>query len=260
MTALRADSLRCSGVIAAALAGPPLLPPFLPSLERCSRSSFDTFVMRASYTKTAHEVNRTFPLNCVSRSRIVALDMNTLSKEKQAAILAAHVEGASIRSMERMTGVHRDTIMRLIVRVGESCARLLDQRIQDVRAKRIQADEIWTYVFKKQARLNTSDHPDMGDQYVFVALDPDTKLVISHLVGKRDAASAYWFIRDLRDRVQGRPQVTTDGFRPYLPAIESCFGAESTSPAWRKARTCLRHKRPTQPTTVLRGGPRTSRL
>lgn len=100
------------------------------------------------------------------------------------------------------------------------------ERIKNVPAKRIQADEIWTYVFKKQARLNTEDHPDMGDQYVFVGMDADTKLIISHLVGKRDAASAYYFIRDLKNRVQGRPQVTTDGFKPYINAIEDCFGAD----------------------------------
>jgi IS1 family transposase len=152
--------------------------------------------------------------------------MNILSREKQAAIIAAHVEGSSIRSIERMTGVHRDTIMRLIVRTGEGCARLLDEKVKNVPAKRIQADEIWTYVFKKQARLSTEDHPDMGDQYVFVGMDADTKLIISHLVGKRDATSAYYFIRDLKDRVHGRPQVTTDGFRPYIGAIEDCFGAD----------------------------------
>lgn len=226
MTAFRADSLRCSGVIAAALAGPPFLPPFLPSLDRYARSSFGTFAMPESYTKPAHEVKQRFPLTYVSGSRIVADVMNILPQDKQATIIAAHVEGSSIRSMERMTGVHRDTIMRLIVRTGEGCAKLLDERVRNVQAKRIQADEIWTYVFKKQARLTSDDHPDMGDQYVFVGMDADTKLVISHLVGKRDAASAFYFIRDLKDRVQGRPQVTTDGFRPYITAIEDCFGAD----------------------------------
>ena len=95
-----------------------------------------------------------------------------------------------------------------------------------VPAQRIQVDEIWTYVFKKQARLSSLDHPDMGDQYVFIGMDADTKLVISHLVGKRDATSAYNFMRDLKDRVKGRPQVTTDGFRPYINAVEDTFGAD----------------------------------
>jgi len=225
MTALRADSLRCSGVIAAALAGPPFFPPFLPSLERYSRNSSDGLLDMTALYQNGFRISRRFLLTYVSRSRIVA-DMNTLPKDKQAAIIRAHVEGNSIRSMERMMGVHRDTIMRLIVKTGQGCAQLLDERIKNILAQRIQADEIWTYVFKKQARLSTEDHPDMGDQYVFVAMDVDTKLIISHLVGKRDAASAYYFIRDMKDRVQGRPQVTTDGFRAYLPAMEDCFGAD----------------------------------
>jgi IS1 family transposase len=182
--------------------------------------------MPEAYTKPAHEVKQRFPLTYVSGLRIIHDVMNVLPHDKQAAIIAAHVEGSSIRSIERMTGVHRDTIMRLIVRTGQGCARILNETVKNVPAKRIQADEIWTYVFKKQARLNTEDHPEMGDQYVFVAMDADTKLVISHLVGKRDATSAYYFIRDLKDRVQGRPQVTTDGFRPYVSAIEDCFGAD----------------------------------
>jgi IS1 family transposase len=182
--------------------------------------------MAKDYTKPAHEVKQRFLLTYVSGSRIIRDVMNVLSSDKQVTIIAAHVEGSSIRSIERMTGVHRDTIMRLIVRTGQGCARILDETVKNVPAKRIQADEIWTYVFKKQARLNTEDHPDMGDQYVFVGMDADTKLVISHLVGKRDAASAYYFIRDLKDRVQGRPQVTTDGFKPYISAIEDCFGAD----------------------------------
>src|ERR1039458_3810060 len=112
MTALRADSLRCSGVIADALASPPLRPPFLPSLERYSRNSADgLFPMSRVYTKTAFVVKRRFSLTCVDGLWIV-VDMNTLPKDKQAVIIRAHVEGNSIRSMERMTGVHRDTIMR----------------------------------------------------------------------------------------------------------------------------------------------------
>ena len=203
MTALRADSLRCSGVIADALASPPLRPPFLPSLDKYSRSSADgLLVMPKVYTKSAYVIKQRFLLTYVGCLRIV-MDMNTLSKDKQATIIRAHVEGNSIRSMERMTGVHRDTIMRLVVRIGQGCAQLLDERIKNVSANRIQADEIWTYVFKKQARLSSDDHPDMGNQYVFVGMDADTKLVISYLVGKRDAASAYYFIRDMKDRVRG---------------------------------------------------------
>jgi IS1 family transposase len=153
--------------------------------------------------------------------------VNTLPIDKKLAILSAHVEGVSIRSTERMTGVHRDTITRLVVGLGEGCARLLDRLVQRVPAKRVQVDEIWTYVFKKDARLSCDDdHAEMGDQYVFIGMDADTKLVISHLVGKRDATTAFYLISDLKDRLAHRIQLTTDGFRPYLTAVEDNFGAD----------------------------------
>jgi IS1 family transposase len=88
-------------------------------------------------------------------------------------------------------------------------------------------DEIWTYVFKKQARLTVYENAaGIGDQYVFVGLDSDTKLVISHLVGKRDSTSAYYFMRDLKDRLANRVQLTTDGFSPYINAVDNTFGAD----------------------------------
>ncbi len=153
--------------------------------------------------------------------------LNTLPIDKKLAVLTAHAEGASIRSMERMTGVHRDTITRLVASLGEGCSRLLDRMVRRVRTKRVQVDEIWTYVFKKEARLNGEDnHAEMGDQYVFIGMDADSKLVISHLVGKRDAATAFYLIQDLKDRVAHRIQLTTDGFRPYLMAVEDNFGAD----------------------------------
>lgn len=153
--------------------------------------------------------------------------MNTLPYAKKIEVLKAHAEGASIRSIERMTGVHRDTIMRLILSIGEACSRFLDNTVRQVKAHRIQVDEIWTYVFKKEARIGEDGRRSgYGDQYVFIALDADTKLVISHLVGKRDAATAFYLIQDLRDRLVYRVQLTTDGFRPYLAAIEDNFGAD----------------------------------
>jgi IS1 family transposase len=184
--------------------------------------------MPLAYTEPAQVVKQRFPLTYVSGSRIIRDVMNVLAQDRKLAVIAAHVEGNSIRSIERMTGVHRDTIMRLILSVGDNCARLLDERIRSVRAQRVQVDEIWTFVFKKQARLNGDGfaHPEMGDQYVFIGIDADTKLVISHLVGKRDAATAFYFIRDLKERLANRVQLTTDGFRPYLGAVEDAFGAD----------------------------------
>ena len=156
--------------------------------------------------------------------------MNNLKKDKQLAVISALVEGVSIRSIERMTGVHRDTIMRLLNRVGERCSRLLDQHVVGFHSRLIQVDEIWTFCKKKEQRLTDQEqtNPELGDQYVFVAIDAETKLVPTFSVGKRDSENAHRFIQDLRERLNGngRIQLTTDGFRPYLPAVESAFGSE----------------------------------
>lgn len=149
--------------------------------------------------------------------------MNVLSKDKQLAVLSALVEGNSIRSVERMTGVHRDTIMRLLQAAGEGCQRLLNERMKNVPAKLVQVDEIWTYVQKKQKHVTPADGPEVGDQYVFVALDADSKLIPSFVVGKRDAPTAQVFIRDLHDRLASRVQLTTDGFSPYRDAVERAW-------------------------------------
>jgi len=153
--------------------------------------------------------------------------MNVLSKEKQVQVISAIVEGNSIRSTERMTGVHRDTIMRLVTRVGGSCVHLLDEKMRRLPCRLIQCDEIWSFVYAKQKHLNGHhNHLTMGDQYVFVALDAETKLVPSFLVGKRSPENAYHFMADLQGRLARRVQLTTDGFRPYLTAVEDTFGAD----------------------------------
>jgi IS1 family transposase len=153
--------------------------------------------------------------------------MNNLSNEKQRTAIQAIIEGNSLRSTERMTGIHRDTLMRLLVRVGNGCVQFLDSHIRAVPSEKVQVDEIWTYVFKKQARLTVKENAaGIGDQYVFVGLDSDTKLVISHLVGKRNSTSAYYFMRDLKGRLANRVQLTTDGFSPYINAVDDTFGAD----------------------------------
>ena len=156
--------------------------------------------------------------------------MNRLKKEKELAIVSALVEGNSIRSIERMTGVHRDTIMRLLNRVGERCSRLLDQHMVGFHSRLIQVDEIWTFCRKKEQRLSDTERldPELGDQYVFIALDAETKLVPTFTVGKRDSDNAHQFMLELRERLNGngRIQMTTDGFRAYLTAVENAFGAD----------------------------------
>src|ERR1700690_799913 len=139
--------------------------------------------------------------------------MNSLNQDKQRVAIQAILEGNSIRSTERMTGIHRDTIMRLMLRTGNACARFLDSKIRNVSASKVQCDEIWTYVFKKQAKISVDENmAGIGEQYVFVGIDADTKLVISHLIGKRDGESAFYFMQDLKDRLATRVQLTTDGF------------------------------------------------
>lgn len=152
--------------------------------------------------------------------------MNVLNREKQLAVISAMVEGNSIRSTERMTGVHRDTIMRLIVSAGEKCEWLLDEQMRGLRCRYVQADEIWTYVGKKEKRVGENDDPQrVGDQYVFVAMDSESKVIPCFRVGKRDWANAWHFIQDLESRLATRVQLTTDGFRPYANAVEDAFGA-----------------------------------
>jgi IS1 family transposase len=152
--------------------------------------------------------------------------MNILPFPRQVDVIAHLVEGNSIRSIERLLCVHRDTIIRLAVRVGTGCGVLHDRIVTDIRAPVVETDEMWTFVRKKQARLADDDPPDFGDQFVFVSIDADTKLVITHLVGKRTLACAKDHMADLRSRIIGRPQITTDGFAPYVEAVEYAFGAD----------------------------------
>jgi IS1 family transposase len=151
--------------------------------------------------------------------------MNTLKIEKQEAAISALVEGVSIRSVERMTGIHRDTIMRLMLRVGQNCERLLDERMRNLDCKSIEVDEIWSYVGKKQRHITEEDNPVIvGDQWVFVALDADSKLIPSYIVGKRTAANAEAFMKDLAGRLDNRVQISSDALAAYINAVEEAFG------------------------------------
>lgn len=152
--------------------------------------------------------------------------MYTLSVEEKVRVLGALVEGNSIRSIERMSGIHRDTIMRLLVRVGDRCAFLLDEKMRRLSCQIVQVDEIWTYVGKHERFLTIEDNPEHGDQYVFVAMDSDTKIVPCFYIGKRSAISATRFIRDLSERLENRVQLTSDGYRAYAPAVDRAFGSD----------------------------------
>jgi hypothetical protein len=126
--------------------------------------------------------------------------MNRVLLARRVQIISCLVEGNSIRSTERLTGTHRDTIMRLLVEIGDGCATLMDEQMRDLRCRRIEVDEIWSFVGKKQHHLAPGDDQGrLGDQYTFVAIDAETKLVPSYLVGKRDLPTATAFIADLSD-------------------------------------------------------------
>jgi IS1 family transposase len=152
--------------------------------------------------------------------------MNVLSQEKQEMAIAALVEGTSIRSVERMTGIHRDTIMRLLLRVGQNCERLLDETMRGLSCKYIELDEIWCFVGKKQRHLKkTDDHEELGDQWVFVAIDADSKLIPSYKIGKRNLPTACDFLSDLSSRLNNRIQLSSDSLSAYVDAVELSFGA-----------------------------------
>ena len=153
--------------------------------------------------------------------------MNKLSTEKQVAIVSALVEGVSIRSIERMTDTHRDTIIRLLARIGKGCQQVMNERIRNLKCKHIELDEIWCYVGKKQRHVKDTDDPNaVGDFYTWVALDADTKLAVTHKVGKRDSETGQAFINDLASRLANRTQISSDGLNIYIEAMEGAFGAD----------------------------------
>lgn len=150
---------------------------------------------------------------------------NQLGKEKQATIIASLCEDASIRAIERMTGVHRDTIMRLGVRVGQACGEVHDATMRGLPSKRLEVDEIWGFVGKKEkAVTDADDAARIGDAWTFVAIDPESKAVPGYFVGKRDFPSTYAFISDLAERTADRIQLSSDGMASYQAVVEQVYG------------------------------------
>lgn len=151
---------------------------------------------------------------------------NVLKTEKQIAVISALAEGSSIRSIERMTGVNRNTIMNLGVRIGQGCQRLLDEKMRDLTCENLQLDELWGFIGKKERHVRPTDNPELGDVWTFCALDANTKLIPAFKVGKRTAANTQAFVKDIASRIKNKPQITTDGFAKYVDAVEMAFGAE----------------------------------
>lgn len=150
--------------------------------------------------------------------------MSVLSMETRVRVASCLVDCVSIRATERITGVHRDTVMRFGVTLGEGCARLHDRLVRDLPCRLLQCDEAWTFVHTKNARVGPENPAEWGDQYVYIALDVSTRAIVSYLIGKRDGEGAKAFARDLRGRTTGRPQISTDGWGPYPEAIWQAYG------------------------------------
>ena len=157
------------------------------------------------------------------------MNMNTLNNEKRGNVINCLIEGCSIRSTVRMTGVAKKTVMRLLLEVGKVCAEYQDAAFRNLTCRRLQVDELWAFVYCKQKNVTPRiavRNPQAGDVWLWIAMDADTKLVPCWLLAGRDADAAAVFMRDLASRLRYRVQLTTDGHRAYLTAVEQAFGAD----------------------------------
>jgi len=151
--------------------------------------------------------------------------MNSLTSERQAAVIRALVEGNSLRATARLTGVARNTVSNLLRDLGSHCKNHHDRFVRDVSPKRVQMDEVWSFAKKKEGRVKLEERgTGVGDCWTWVAIDQDSKLVISYRVGSRDSRTGYAFVQDLADRLASRCQLTSDGLPIYVRAVEKAFG------------------------------------
>ena len=154
--------------------------------------------------------------------------MNKLTLEERARILHLLCEGMSIRAITRLTSASKNTVAKLLIDTGKACAAYHDANVRNVKAARIQVDEIWSFTYAKQKNVATAkDAPEgAGDTWTWTALDADSKMIVSYLVGGRDAEYAMWFMDDLAARLANRVQLTSDGHKAYLQAVEGAFGCD----------------------------------
>jgi IS1 family transposase len=154
--------------------------------------------------------------------------MNKLPRDRRVQIIGLLTEGMSLRAITRITGVSINTVTALVVTAGKACADYQDRAFRNLTCKRLQVDEIWAFCYAKQRNVaNAKAAPEMaGDLWTWTAIDADTKLMPSWLVGSRDGDAAKVFIADLASRLSNRVQLTTDGHKPYLEAVEEAFGAD----------------------------------
>lgn len=154
--------------------------------------------------------------------------MNKLPLQKRILILNMLIEGMSMRSISRTVGVSINTVTKLLVEAGDACAAYHDESVQEVKASRIQCDEIWSFCYAKAKNVKTAKAAPTGagDVWTWTAIDSDSKMILSYEVGDRSAATAIEFMDDLRSRLATRVQLTTDGHKAYLEAVEGAFGGD----------------------------------
>ncbi|MEO0625223.1 MAG: hypothetical protein AAF183_24040, partial [Pseudomonadota bacterium] len=154
--------------------------------------------------------------------------MNRLPLHKRTMILSMLVEGMSMRSISRTVGVSINTVTKILVDAGEACAAYHDEAVRDVKARKVQCDEIWSFCYAKAKNVPTAKAAPQGagDVWTWTALESETKLILAWEVGDRSGATALEFMDDLRSRLSNRVQLTTDGHKAYLEAVEGAFGAD----------------------------------
>jgi transposase-like protein/IS1 family transposase len=161
-----------------------------------------------------------------SEPRPKPLGNHIVDFDRAVQVISLLLQGMSVRAASRLTGMHKSTILSLLTLAGSKSQELIDAQVQRVRPRCVQYDELWTFVHTKEGHLRSGNPAEWGDAYTWVAIDADTKLIISHLVGKRNAENANKFVADYTSRVAGIHQLTTDGYRPYVDAMEAYFGAD----------------------------------
>jgi len=156
------------------------------------------------------------------------VSMNRLTKEARAQILTLLCEGMSIRAVTRVTGASKNTIAKLLLDAGRAVSAYQDRVLRNLTCKRVQVDEIWSFVYAKRNNVASAKAApeDAGDVWTWTAIDADTKLLVNYFVGSRDTEAALYFLDDLRERVEGRFQLTSDQYKPYREAVETIFADE----------------------------------
>lgn len=150
--------------------------------------------------------------------------MNQLPLAKRVQIINLLVEGSSLRATSRISGCSINTVSKLLVDVGKACIEFHNTMVRGLECKRVQCDEIWSFVYAKDKNVTEEMAEGSGDVWTWVGIDADTKLVMSWMVGNRDAETANAFMLDIANRVTNRMQLTTDGYKPYLEAVTNAFG------------------------------------